>query len=90
MDPVWTQLPSELSDHICNQLPKVRSIDKALKRELCSQRYLYAKFINRYIELFSYPGQHWYHALRVELGGDPTDVWNNLTPEERWELYHTV
>lgn len=34
MDRVWGNLPLELSEHICNQLPKVRKICPELKMEL--------------------------------------------------------
>ena len=34
MDTVWKQLPLELSEHICNQLPKVRRIASDLKRQI--------------------------------------------------------
>ena len=34
MDPIWCNLPPELVEHICNQLPKVRRVAPDLKREL--------------------------------------------------------
>lgn len=34
MDPIWKNLPLDLSEKICNCLPKVRSISPSLKYEL--------------------------------------------------------
>jgi hypothetical protein len=34
MDTIWTNLPLELSEYICNQLSKVRRIPESLKREI--------------------------------------------------------
>lgn len=40
MDTIWTNLPLELSEHICNQLPKVRRIPQSLKREIEERAYI--------------------------------------------------
>lgn len=34
MDPIWQNLPLDLSEKICNFLPKVRAIPQSLKYEL--------------------------------------------------------
>jgi hypothetical protein len=37
METVWMNLPLDLAEHICNQLPKVRRIPCDLKREIESR-----------------------------------------------------
>ena len=34
MDPIWQTLPADLTAHVCNQLPKVRKIPDALKKQI--------------------------------------------------------
>ena len=34
MDPVWTQLPLDISEKICNKLPQVRGVSAGLKHDI--------------------------------------------------------
>jgi len=34
MDPIWASVPSDIADHICNSLPKVRRLNPLLKWEI--------------------------------------------------------
>lgn len=94
MDPMWAQLPQALSDHICNQLPKVRRIPDNLSREIKSQRFLLAKLINWNIQADNgdYPDVSISEIMayidhKLGTGGNMNDKWLAKTPEERWEFY---
>lgn len=52
MDPIWKQLPLEVSEKICNMLPKVRRIDETLKDEIESQWYKYDKYYYNCVQFF--------------------------------------
>jgi hypothetical protein len=44
MELFWTQLPLELSEKVCNALPKVRTISQELKDQIeCGRLFLHAK-----------------------------------------------
>jgi hypothetical protein len=47
MDPIWKNLPGDLSEKICNCLPKVRAISPILKYEL-----LYAVKMREFYMIF--------------------------------------
>jgi hypothetical protein len=34
MDPIWKNIPNELVEHVCNQLPKVRRVSWEFKNDL--------------------------------------------------------
>lgn len=55
MDPViWKNLPCEISEKICNMLPKVRKIDERLKNDIVNQWYLFDKYMYNCIMMFGY------------------------------------
>jgi hypothetical protein len=87
MDPIWRTLPLELAERICNMLPNVRSISRAMKMEIESQRHLYAKLYNQYLYRNNYVA-HWARrALREDIGGRPEDIWNAMSPHKRLTFY---
>jgi hypothetical protein len=91
MDPVWTQLPVELSEHICNQLPNVRRIPLNLKCEIESQRWMLAKSYNYYLRLCQFHGRAALTMMRDSMGiteGDPNGAWARMTTDERLEFYY--
>ena len=93
MDSVWANLPSELSEHICNQLPKVRGIPVNLKRDIESQRWMLAKSFNYYLRMCQFHSLAGYtmfkNQLRVPNGVDINDYWKTISPDDRLRFYFT-
>ena len=80
MDPIWKNLPLELSEHVCNQLPKVRRIPVDLAAEIKNQDMMYARVCTKIV------------LMSIEQGF-PFDTplfrysnWLLATPEERSAL----
>lgn len=92
MDAVWSQLPLEIAEHVCNQLPKVRRIPVTLKREIESQRWMLAKSYNYYLRYCEFHGRAalrmMRHRLKCEDGEDPNDAWGRMSPEARLDFYY--
>lgn len=92
MDPIWSHLPRDLADHVCNQLPKVRAIPKNLKDEIVNQRWMLAKSYNWYLDLCMYHSRAalfmFKRDLGVEEGCDINEHWANMNPEDRILFYH--
>lgn len=93
MDPIWKSLPSDLSEHVCNQLPKVRSIQVNLKREIESQRWMLAKSFSYYMRLCQFHGRAGYTMFKNKLGVpdgvDINDHWRAMCPDDRVRFYFT-
>ena len=93
MDPMWTNLPSELSEHICNQLPKVRGIPVNLKRDIQSQRWMLAKSYSYYLRLCEFHSRAGYTMFKNQLGVpdgvDINDHWKTMSPDDRMRFYFT-
>lgn len=79
MDPCWKNLPNELVDKICNDLPKVRAIPFALKNELIyvTKWRVFQRLIAGYEDL--------YGPMRGMdiLTNDIYDVMNDFEPEPK-------
>lgn len=92
MDPIWKTIPSELSNHICNQLPKVCKINDDLKKEIESQRWMLAKIINWYIVLADYNSRFAFSMFRRDLGIKPdVDInihWNGMSQDQRINFFY--
>lgn len=95
MDPIiWNALPTELAEHICNQLPKVRSMNPSMKREIESQRWMLAKSFNWYLRLNQFHAREAYRMfdkdLRLLFGldGHVNEQWALLSPDDRIEFYY--
>lgn len=93
MDPIWRELPVELVEHVCNQLPKVRSISHAMKHELTF----------RPLELLIKNTMAWfgrddgYQLLLDDLNllnesdfNNLYEVWEDMDVDKRLEYYHSV
>ena len=52
MDPIWQELPQDLSERVCNTLTKVRRIDENLANEIKNQWYIYDRWYYNYVSLF--------------------------------------
>lgn len=52
MDPIWKELPLDLSERVCNALTKVRRIDATLANEIKNQWHKYNKWYYNYVALF--------------------------------------
>lgn len=92
MEPIWNALPIELSEHICNQLPKVRWVAPGLKREIESQRWMLAKILDWYHEFAQYNSAQAYWMIKRDLGctGDLNVHWSKMSPEERLTFYYSA
>jgi hypothetical protein len=93
MSGVWTNLPDELSEHICNQLSKVRRIPITMKHEIESQRWMLAKSYSYYLRLCQFHQRAALAMMRGRMGiteGDPNHVWARMTTDERLEFYYGV
>lgn len=93
MDPIWKELPVDLYEHVCNQLPKVRQIDPQLKYELTFSP------LERLIKntVAWYGMTHGYELLLYDLNllnesdfEDLYDVWYNMDVDKRLEYYHSI
>jgi hypothetical protein len=93
MDSIWTQLPLDLVDHVCNQLPKVRRMDPDLKVDL---RFWHLEKLLR-------NNQMWYgrvDGLQLLLDDlnmlnetdhiDVHDAWFDMDLDRRMEYYDSV
>jgi hypothetical protein len=90
MDPMWRDLPPELAEHVCNQLPKVRRIPENLKRQIVSQRWMLAKSYNWYLKFCMFHARSAHIMFQQDLGiqgGDINQHWMDMTPDERNEFY---
>lgn len=97
MDPVWKNLPCDVSEKICNMLPKVRQIDERLKNDIVNQWYLFDKYMYKYIMLFGYSNYEYIiYDDMIHVMNLPDDfpeempfteilqrMWMRLTPEDR-------
>ena len=102
MDPIWQNLPLELSEKICNNLQKVRQIDERLKNDIVNQWYLYDKYAYNCIMMFGYAN---YQCVMYDDMKNVCDIkddfpeemnfteviermWMKLSPEQRqWLIY---
>ena len=101
MEDIWTQIPSHLSDKICNMLPSLHHLPPDLKGDMESG----VGWLNRFANRFKYyqPMDKWYivaHALIERLpepwtrGGNIDrsmqeyceGIWVNISWEERREI----
>ena len=90
MDPVWRNLPEELTERVCNKLPEVRRVPDALKRQICGQRWMLTKVINSYIRCEYMSHYDSLMALKMDLGGGDVNVtWMEMTPEARWDFFNS-
>ena len=97
MDPIWKQLPPELSGYICNKLPQVRSIPADLKEDLIS----YTRYWETEEGYYDYYGDdarirfdyecYLFVDRRVtlqwSLNAGTKDLWRLMTPDERTFMY---
>ena len=93
MDSLWTELPLELSEKICNSLTKVRTIQESIKTEIESQRWMLAKIFSWYFELCQFNHPMALSTIRRDLGV-PVNVdinvhWNTMTPDERIDFFYS-
>lgn len=90
MNPIWKDLPLELSEHVCNQLPKVRRIPENLKTQITSQRWMLAKCYSWYLEMCMYSTHMAYSLFQNELGchGDINQYWMDMSPDDRLLFYY--
>ena len=89
MDPIWQQLPSDLAERVCNQLPKVRAIPENLKKEIVSQRWMLAKSYNWYLRFCQFHARPAYIMFQQELGvqRDINQAWMDMDCDARSEFY---
>lgn len=88
METIWTNLPGDLVDKVCNKLKDVRRIPPELKEEIESQRYMLAKLIDRYIAYFDSNSWVAMYELMDRFGTrDITEKWMSMTPEDRMDMY---
>jgi hypothetical protein len=93
MESVWKDLPVDLSEHICNQLTKVRGIDDEMKTEI----------IFWHLEKMLLYMSRWYgyydgrdivlddlNMLNETDFIDVHDVWYAMDVDKRLEYYHSV
>lgn len=95
MDSIWQQLPGELSELICNQLPKVRKIDEVLSGDIQNQFYM----LNRLRRNFTswYGRDDGYDVLLDDLNMinetdyiNIYDAWYDIDRDRRREYYYSV
>jgi hypothetical protein len=97
MNPIWSQLPSELVDYICNKLPQVRSIPSDLKEDLISYN-RYNETVEGYREYYGDDARisfdyecYLFVNHRVTLLWSITartkDIWRVMTPDDRNFIY---
>jgi hypothetical protein len=98
MDPIWKNLPNELSDYICNKLPQVRRIPADLKEDLFS----YLKYNETEEVYYEYYDEDEarsifdYECYQFVLGkmsliwlinAGTRDIWRVMSPDERNFIY---
>ncbi len=95
MDPIWQQLPDELVEHVCNQLPKVRRIDDVLAEDIRNQFFHLDKLLRYYNRWFGRMDA--YDILLDDLNMinesdfvNIYDAWYDTKPEKRREYYYSV
>lgn len=91
MDSVWKTLPTDLVNHVCNQLPKVRRIDENLKGEIETRNLNRLKW--HYIGMFGFNfgvGFLIDDLDRYSEHSDEYEAWYAKTPCERMEFYRSV
>ena len=87
MDSVWTQLPLELAEYICNKLPSVRSVNHNLIQDIKNQRHLLYKVMRMYKELHGSMGLTF---LAMDMDATTETIihsWDSLPSDQRNELY---
>jgi hypothetical protein len=99
---IWQNLPCDISDKICNLLPKVRQIDERLRNDIVNQWYLYDKYMYNCIMLFGYANYEcvMYDDMKhvFDIKDDFSEempfteiierMWMRLTPEQRVYLIY--
>ena len=95
MDPVWTQLPIELAEHVCNQLPKVRRVDENMKAQIENQEWMVKRMLKYYTEWFGYMDAYDFLLDDLNMLNESDflyvwKVWEDLDPEKRSEYYNAV
>jgi hypothetical protein len=93
MDPVWKELPSELTEHICNNLTRVRWISPELKSEL-----IFWPLEKMLVYMSRWYGRlDGYDVLLDDLNMlnetdfiDVHDAWYAMDVDKRLEYYHSV
>lgn len=83
------ELPDELQIIIRRKVYEVNRIPRGLKMEIESQRFLFAKLMNEYLERNDYSIFHAMEFFTEDIGGHPETMWNEFTPEERIDFYHS-
>lgn len=91
MDPVWQNLPVDLSDKICNMLPKVRAMDPDMKDQI--KFWHLRRLLNNSIMWFGYSDGYMIvlDDLNMLCESDYTSVhhaWSNTDVEKRLEYYY--
>lgn len=95
MDSIWSHLPRDLVDRVCNQLPKVRAIPENLKDEIVNQRWRLEKLYNNVRAWYGdYDG---YYLLLDDLNilnesdfQSLDEVWIDMAHEKRVDYYKSV
>ena len=104
MDPVWTQLPLDFAEKICNMLPKVRRMNPILKDEIESQWYKFDKYYYNCVQLFGLSNAEYvmYDDMKnvCQIVDDyPEDMpfmtvienmWKKMTHEQRNSLVYLI
>lgn len=100
LDKCWKNLPLEISELICNNLPKVRRISDEMSHEIKAQWGKYATYYYTCARMFGFNNVYYvmYDDMRHITGirdDFPEDtpytmvveqMWLRLTPEQRDEL----
>jgi hypothetical protein len=95
MDTIWKNLPIELSEHICNQLPKVRRIPCDLKQDLRYQFFMVDKMLKYFTMWYGYDDAYTLllHDLNMLNESDdvsPYDTWYSMDTDKRTEYYYSI
>lgn len=95
MDPVWKDLPVDLVNHVCNQLPKVRVIPENLRDEIVKQHWMLDNMLNYYIVWYGVVDA--YFVLLDDLNimttheyFDLIEAWDSIDSLKRMEYYRSV
>ena len=89
MNPVWTKLPIDLTEHICNQLPKVRKIPDTLKLQIEA----YGRYRNKCEKLECLFSDNPYYGMGIgeydehlkiqRLQAEISMIWNYIHPDQK-------
>ena len=95
MDSIWQQLPDEISEHICNQLPKVRRIPMDLSGDIQNQFFMLSRLRRNYTSW--YGRDDGYDVLLDDLNMlnetdyiNIYDAWYDIDRDRRREYYYSV